>query len=47
MEEECLKILALQQPAAFDMRFLVAVIKISSDLERLAEHDTTIAEEVI
>ena len=33
VEEECLKILALYQPVAVDLRFLVATIKINNDLE--------------
>lgn len=41
IEEECLKILALYQPVAADLRTIVAVLKINQDLERigdLAEH---------
>lgn len=41
VEEECLKILALHQPVASDLRYIVAVMKINNDLERigdLAEH---------
>lgn len=37
LEEECLKILALHQPVATDLRFIVSVIKINSDLERIAD----------
>jgi phosphate transport system protein len=37
IEEECLKILALYQPVAIDLRFLVAVLKINSDLERIGD----------
>ena len=36
-EEECLKILALHQPVAIDLRFVVAVLKINNDLERIAD----------
>ncbi|PIY22109.1 MAG: phosphate transport system regulatory protein PhoU, partial [Deltaproteobacteria bacterium CG_4_10_14_3_um_filter_60_8] len=32
IEEECLKILALHQPVAIDLRFIIAVLKINSDL---------------
>ena len=35
VEEECLKILALYQPVATDLRLIVAVIKINNDLERI------------
>jgi phosphate transport system protein len=37
VEEECLKILALHQPVATDLRFIVAVLKINSDLERIGD----------
>lgn len=43
VEEECLKILALYQPVATDLRFLVAVIKINNDLERIADYASNIA----
>ncbi|HAO19729.1 MAG: phosphate transport system regulatory protein PhoU [Desulfobacteraceae bacterium IS3] len=43
IEEECLKILALHQPVAVDLRFLVAVIKINNDLERIADEAVNIA----
>jgi len=44
IEEECLKIMALHQPVAVDLRFLVAVIKINNDLERIADEAVNIAE---
>ena len=37
LEEDCLKILALHQPVAIDLRFIVAVLKINSDLERIGD----------
>jgi phosphate transport system protein len=37
IEEECLKILALHQPVAKDLRYLVAVLKINNDLERIGD----------
>ena len=43
VEEECLKILALHQPVAVDLRFLVAVIKINNDLERIGDEAVNIA----
>ncbi|MBW2165981.1 MAG: phosphate transport system regulatory protein PhoU [Deltaproteobacteria bacterium] len=46
IEEECLKILALYQPVAIDLRFLTAVIKINNDLERVADEAVNIAERV-
>ena len=44
VEEECLKLLALYQPVAGDLRFLVAVIKINSELERIGDLASNIGE---
>jgi len=46
VEEECLKVMALHQPVAIDLRLLVAVIKINSDLERIGDMAVNIAETV-
>jgi phosphate transport system protein len=46
IEEECLKILALHQPVAVDLRFLIATIKINSDLERIADETVNIANRI-
>jgi len=46
VEEECLKILALHQPVAVDLRFITAVIKINNDLERIGDEAVNIAERV-
>ncbi len=46
IEEECLKVLALHQPVAVDLRFLVSVIKINSDLERIADEAVNIAHRI-
>ncbi len=43
VEEECLKILALHQPVASDLRLLVAMIKINNELERIADNAVNIA----
>jgi phosphate transport system protein len=43
VEEECLKILALYQPVAMDLRFIIAVLKINSDLERIGDEAVNIA----
>jgi phosphate transport system protein len=43
IEEECLKVLALHQPVAVDLRFIIAVIKINNDLERIADEAVNIA----
>lgn len=47
IEEECLKILALYQPVALDLRFVVAVLKINNDLERIGDLAVNIAERAI
>ncbi len=44
IEEECLKILALHQPVAVDLRFIVTVLKINNDLERVGDLAVNIAE---
>ncbi len=47
LEEECLKALALHQPVANDLRFVVSVLKINNDLERVADFAVNIAERAI
>ncbi len=37
MEETCLKVVALHQPVAADLRFIVAILKINNDLERIGD----------
>lgn len=37
VEESCLKILALHQPVAADLRFIIAVLKVNNDLERMGD----------
>ncbi len=44
IEEECLKVLALHQPVAKDLRFVVAVMKINNDLERVGDILVNIAD---
>ncbi len=44
VEEDCLKALALHQPVAADLRFIVAVLKINNDLERVGDMAVNIAE---
>lgn len=43
IEEDCLKILALHQPVAVDLRFIVVVLKVNNDLERMGDFATNIA----
>jgi len=47
LEEECLKILALHQPVAIDLRFVIAVLKINCDLERISDLAVNIAERAL
>ncbi len=47
VEEECLKILTLYQPAASDLRFVIAVLKINNDLERTGDLAANIAKRVL
>jgi len=43
LEEECLKIFALYQPVAVDLRYLVAFLKLNNDLERIGDLAANIA----
>lgn len=43
IEQECLKILALHQPVAVDLRFIVVVLKVNNDLERMGDIACNIA----
>ena len=47
IEEECLKLMALHQPVARDLRLLVVIIKINSELERIADIAVNIAKRVV
>jgi phosphate transport system protein len=44
VEEECLKILALHQPVADDLRFLISILKMNNDLERIGDLAVNIAQ---
>jgi phosphate transport system protein len=44
VDDRCFKLLALQQPMAHDLRFIIAAMKISSDLERIADQSVNIME---
>lgn len=47
LEEECLKVLALHQPVAADLRYVIACLKINNDLERIGDLAVNIAERAI
>lgn len=47
LENQALKLIALQQPVASDFRTIVSVLKASSDLERIGDHAVSIAKETI
>jgi phosphate transport system protein len=47
VEEECLKILALHQPVAIDLRLVIACLKINNDLERVGDLAVNIAERAL
>ena len=47
IDERCLRLLALQQPMAKDLRFITAALKINNDLERVGDHGVNIAGSVM
>lgn len=47
LEERCIRILALRQPAAIDLRFITTAIKINGHLERIGDMAVNIAEKAI
>lgn len=47
LEEECLHTMALYQPVAFDLRYVVSVQKINNDLERIGDLAVNIAEQAL
>lgn len=47
IEEECLKILALYQPVAKELRFVISVLKMNNDLERMGDLTANIASRAI
>jgi len=44
IEDRALKMLALHQPVAADLRFIITVLKVNNDLERIGDHAVAIAE---
>ena len=47
VDELCLDLLAMQQPMAVDLRFIISCIKINSDLERVGDQAVNIAQRVL
>jgi phosphate transport system protein len=47
IEDHALKMLALHQPVAADLRFIITVLKVNNDLERIGDHAVSIAERAI
>ncbi|MBD3265100.1 phosphate signaling complex protein PhoU [bacterium] len=47
VEEECMKILALHQPVAQDLRFVISVMKMNNDLERMGDLAANIAKRAV
>ena len=46
IEENCLKILALHQPVAIDLRFIIVIMKVNNDLERMGDQAVNISHRV-
>jgi phosphate transport system protein len=46
IDEKCLQLLALRQPAARDLRFITLALKIVTDLERIGDQCTSVAKRV-
>jgi len=44
IEERCIRLIALQQPMAVDLRLIATILKVVTDLERIADNATNIAE---
>lgn len=47
IDELVLKLLALQQPMAIDLRFLITALKINNDLERMGDQGVNVAQNVL
>lgn len=46
IEEDCLKVLALHQPVAVDLRFIIVALKVNNDLERMGDQAINVLERV-
>ncbi len=47
LEEKCTKLIALQQPVAKDLRMIIVISKLVTDLERIGDHASNIANMVL
>ena len=47
LEEKCTKLIALQQPVAKDLRMIMVISKFVTDLERMGDHASNIADQVL
>lgn len=47
VDEECIRLLALMQPMATDLRFITTAMKIAPDLERIADNSVNVAERAL
>ena len=47
IDEECLKVIALHQPAASDLRFVTTALKVNTDLERIGDMAVNISERAL
>jgi phosphate transport system protein len=47
IDEDCVRLLALHQPAAGDLRFVTTAMKVSTDLERMADQAVNISQRAI
>lgn len=43
LEMDCARLIALQQPVVSDLRLVIAIIQMSSDLERIGDHSASLA----
>lgn len=47
LDDDCIKVLATKQPAATDLRLVLSMLKISTDVERIGDLATNIAKETV
>ena len=47
VEEKCTRLIALQQPVASDLRMIIVISKLATDLERIADHAVNISEKAL